>query len=354
LQHERYINITFFGLGFLWDTITLQRIDLLFENIVFIWNLTLVAGVIVLLNVYDANRLHNKITNKVAPFLPIVLQFSFGGLFSAFTVFYFKSASVSSSWPFLIFLLGLFIGNEFFRSSYTRLTFQLGIFFVALFSYSAFLLPILLGRLGNLIFIASGFAALLMIGLLIYLMLRIIRERIVKAMKALIISIGCIYIAFNLAYFLNIIPPIPLALKESGIYHTIQPIKHKSFIYALQFEPSPWYKPFRQEDNTFHWSPGDNIFSYSSIFAPTKIDTNIYHRWKYYDETKKEWVQYAKISFPVRGGRDGGYRGYTVISNARPGNWFVEVINEQGQVLGRRNFRVVTADSQPILETTYK
>lgn len=353
-KHERIITPLAFLVGFIWDNLTLRRIDLLFENLTFILNIFIVAASIVLINAYESRRLRLKILEKVARFLPLLMQFSFGGLFSAFFVFYSRSASIISSWPFLLFLLVLFIGNDFFRKRYIKLTFQMSVFFIALFSYSAFLIPILTGKIGDTIFITSGIAALLGIGALIYLLFEVTPEKIRQNKKALILSIGTIFAFFHILYFTNIIPPIPLSLKEIGIYHSLERINSDKYIYEVSFEPAPWYLFFKKQSFVFHWTSGQPVFAYSAVFAPTKLDTKIYHRWLYFDEGSRDWTESARIGFPITGGRDGGYRGYSVKYNLKPGKWRVEVITEQDKVLGHQTFKVVIQDVYPKIKLEFR
>lgn len=345
VKYERYITPVAFLAGFIWDNLTLRRIDLWFENITFIWNIFLVATSIVLINAYEAGHLKWRVFEKIARFVPILMQFSFGGLFSAFFVFYSRSGSVLSSWPFLLFLLLLFLGNDFFRKRYLKLTFQLSVFFIVLFSYSVFAVPILVGKIGDGIFFASGMASLLIFGVILYILFRIIPEKMRQNRNALTLGIGSIFAIFQIFYFTNIIPPIPLSLKESGIYHSLERVNSAKYIYEVSFEPAPWYLFFKAQSSVFHLTPGQPVYSYSAVFAPTKLDTKIYHRWSYFDEKLNDLVESSRVGFLIIGGRDGGYRGYTVKYNAKPGKWRVEVITERGQVLGHRTFKIVSSDT---------
>ena len=357
-KYERYITPIAFFAGFVWDNLTLRRIDLAYENIMLLWNLFVIAASIILINTYEAGHLRSlisgKIISKAIRIVPIFMQFAFGGLFSAFFVFYSRSSSVLASWPFLLFLAALFIGNEFFRKKYLRLTFQMSIFFIVLFSYSVFALPIFVGKMGALIFIASGLAALAILFIIALAIFKITPERFKQNLRALTLSIASIYILFNIFYFANIIPPMPLSLKESGIYHSIERIPEGNNIYKISFEPAPWHLFFKGSSDTFHLVTGESIYSYSAVFAPTKLNIAILHRWSYFDKEKGDWIEVSRLKFPMRGGRDGGYRGYTLKSNITPGKWRVDVITDRGQVLGRRTFEVVEALALPRLETAFR
>jgi len=164
-------------------------------------------------------------------------------------------------------------------------------------------------------------------------------------------SLPGLIISFQILYFANIIPPIPLVLKESGIYHSIERASQEGYIYQVSYEPAAWYLFFKDQSDKFHWTEGGVIYSYSAIFAPTKFNIPIFHRWLYFDTQSDGWVERALIQFPIAGGRDGGYRGYTFKESVQPGKWRVEVITESGQILGRRTFTVVETDSPPKIKT---
>ena len=56
LKYERIILPFSFVTGFIWDNLTLRRIDLVYENIVFAWNIFLMALVITLIKMNYAGR----------------------------------------------------------------------------------------------------------------------------------------------------------------------------------------------------------------------------------------------------------------------------------------------------------
>ncbi|MFH1036659.1 MAG: DUF2914 domain-containing protein, partial [Patescibacteria group bacterium] len=326
----------------------------LYENFVFIWGLLQIALVIILLNAYDAGRLRGKIFDKIIPFLPIFMQFSFGNLFSGFIVFYIRSGSILISWPFLLILGALFLGNEFFRKRYLHLSFQTGVFFIALFSYSVFVTPVLLNEMGASIFLLSGAVSLLILGAVLFLQFLIMPAKIKFNLKPILVSVGTIYLVFQILYFGNIIPPAPLSVKDSGIYHSIERVNNGNYFYRVGFEPAPAYLFFEEQSGTFHKMRGDFVYSYSAIFSPADLDVTILHKWSYFDETKGDWTEIARIPLNIIGGRDKGYRGYSYIINPAAGKWRVDIITGRGQVLGRRNFNVVEVESSPDIETEFR
>lgn len=366
MKYERYFSPLALFTGFILDNLTLRRIDFLAENII-ILSYLLIAGLsIIILNFYDDKKelkvsqpywqLHhiwlNRVSDKFANFLPFILQFAFGGLFSAFVIFYSRSASFITSWPFLIFLTTLLIGNEFFRQKYySRLIFQFSIYFVAIFSYSVFVMPLIVKEIGTMIFIISGLTSIVLISLFYFLIYKVLPIRIKQSRNSIIISIGVIYIFFNIFYFANIIPPIPLALKESGIYHDILRVGND---FIVQLEIAPWYRFFESFNPVFHWQSGEPVYSFSAIFAPANIKTKIFHKWLFYDEIQAKWLEQNRIGFSIVGGRDGGYRGYTVNTKITPGKWRVDVITEEGRILGRIKFEIIESSNMPELQREIK
>jgi hypothetical protein len=86
------------------------------------------------------------------------------------------------------------------------------------------------------------------------------------------------------------------------------------------------------------------VYCFAKVFAPTSIQTEIFHKWERYDDVEKKWIQHARMSYSIVGGGDGGYRGYTYIQNYRDGKWRCSVETQRGQVLGRENFTVDTTN----------
>lgn len=346
LKYERFISPLSLLAGFVTDNLTLRRIDLLVENIAILSYLFIVGVSILILNAYDVGRLRGKTIDKLYDILPFVMQFAFGGLFSVFVVFYFRSASFFASWPFLLVLAGLLVGNEVFRKQYSRLVFQLSIYFAAIFSYSVFAVPIVLNKMNDMVFLISGFASIAFISLFVFTISLVLREKLNPARGIFIKSIAGIYLLFNVFYFANIIPPIPLSLKESGIYHDVQRL---SGGYVIKTEPTQWPGFFNNFNRVFHWKRGEPVYCYSAVFAPAKINTEILHRWSYFNDEKKEWEVKSLLGFPIIGGRDGGYRGYSVKYEIEPGKWRVDVITEQGKILGRIKFEIIEVNESPKL-----
>ncbi len=149
-------------------------------------------------------------------------------------------------------------------------------------------------------------------------------------------------------YFLNWIPPVPLSMKFGGIYHEV---KRAGDRYELSFEKK-WYQVWKQSDSMV---PTDEpIYCFTAVFAPVDLNTTIYHHWYFRASSKKPFTHADKIPIKISGGREGGYRAYTLKRQLDPGDWRVDVETEDGRIIGRVSVKVAELDEpQPTLKTMF-
>ncbi len=329
-------------LGFVGDSLTLRRVAGVFENIMMVVYLAVTALAILAVNYLRQKENRSAFMEKVYLFAPFVIQFTLGGLFSGFTVFYFRSGSLASSWIFLIILLVLMLGNEIFKKRYEHLVFQVTALFTAIYFYIA--VPVLVNKIGAVVFLLSGLVSLILITGCIYLFVRIIPEQIREHKKLFMGTVGGMFVLVNVLYFTNIIPPIPLALKTGEAYYQVEKV---SGGYRVIDETSSHFL----RTKTLYVSPGDSVYVFSSVFAPTKIGTSISHVWQYYDPILKKWTTENTVSFPISGGREQGYRGYSYKTEPKEGKWRVRVETQRGQVIGMIHFNIkYSSEPQEVVE----
>lgn len=108
--------------------------------------------------------------------------------------------------------------------------------------------------------------------------------------------------------------------------------------YLVTYDPDKTYKFWRTYNHYVKYKPGDTIFAFTSIFAPTDLKKAVAHRWMWYNPNNHRWETSDVISYKVTGGRGKGYRGYTYKTNLHPGKWKVEVITKGGSILGTMKF----------------
>lgn len=346
--HYRHLMTLSFLVGFTIDNLTLTRIDLLLDNLILFTYLIIACAGIVATNFFEAHKLKGSLFARIGPFFPLAIQFALGGLFSGLFVFYSRSASLAGSWLFLVVLVGLLLGNEFFEKYYRKLAFQVSVLFFAFFSFAIFFIPVILKTFGVWTFVLSGVISILFIAFFVRALGHFIPSRVRETTKSLIIGVGGIFFAINIFYFTNITPPLPLSLKDAGVYHSVK--RTPGGEYAVQYEPRKWYQFYKSYNDSFHLTEGGAVYFYSAVFAPTALGTHILHRWWYYDEIAEEWRETDKVRFPIVGGADGGYRGFSTKSVVVPGMWRVDVITERGQVLGRETFMIIKTEDSPALE----
>lgn len=350
-RHERHLSSLGLVGGFLFDIFTLTRVDHTLENVWIGFHLVAAAIGILVINMYEEGRLVEKVQGRAHFWWTFIIQFAFGGLFSVYLVFYTRSGSIFASWPFLLLLLLNFIANERLRDKYARLGFQITMLFLALLFYDIYIVPIVVGNISPHIFILSGVVSLIVILAFILFLAIVTPTRIRREKWLLVLAIGGVYVLINVLYFTDLIPPIPLALKQAGIYHSITRSDDGDYTAVTESDANKhWYQYFELHP-TIHLAPGESAYMYSAVFAPASFATSIVHRWDYFDEKNRKWVTSSVIPLVIVGGRDGGFRTFSDKSALTPGLWRVRVETPSGQVIGSLRFEVALVDQKPALTT---
>jgi hypothetical protein len=336
-RYERQLSALGMIGGFVTDNFMFRRVDLPNTQIIFLVYLAVAMVTILILhgiNSHTERGPHDKPPRWQA-FLPVATQFALGGLWSGFLIFYTRSAVLLASWPFLLVLVAIFIGNEVFKNYYERLVFTATLLFFGIFSYAIVTVPIYIHQIGVFAFLLSGLAAITAFTVFLWALFLFGRKAFVESKWPIIGASAAVYALINIFWFTNILPPLPVALAKSGIYTDV---KHVGDDYIGTGEPQAWYQaPFTQ---VVHVAPGQALYAYTAVFAPVKLTTRITHNWQHYNETRKRWVSVSRVSYPINGGRDGGYRGYTIKRNPAAGEWRVDFATADGHLLGRERFTV--------------
>jgi hypothetical protein len=349
-RFERPISSLSLVAGFVFDALTLKRVDTLWENIWVLAHLIIVGVFIILIHVQESNPGDEHDPSKRHFWYVNILQFFFGGILSTYLVFYFRSADIFTTWPFILLLAIAFIANESFKKHYIRFSFQISLFFLSIYAFAIFLVPVVLHKIGMWVFLLSGILSLISISIFIAILLHFIKERR-ESEKLILFLVAGIFLMVNILYFTNLIPPIPLSLKDADVLHSIQ--KNKDGNYDVTYEDYGWRGYFKLYPD-FNQVAGTPVYVFSAIFSPKGLNITIVHEWQHYDEIQKKWVTESKINLPVTGGRDGGFRTYSVRSGLAAGKWRVNIKTEQGQVIGNTRFYLIQAFSTPALANATK
>lgn len=342
-RNEKYFLIVFFIGGFVFDSLTLGRIDRIYDLSVLCTHMILLTITLYLYNLVDDGRWKNTVLERFQMYFPLAIQFFFGGLSSAYVIFFSRSVSLTKTLSFFIILVALLLANEFLKKRISNKYFQFSVYFFVNFTFFTFMVPVFVKEMNTTIFIISGVISLVFTILLttfIYRKSPSTRGEI-SIYKLFRIILG-IYVMLNVFYFTNLIPPVPLALHSGMVAHKVE---KKNNNYLVTYEQDEWYIFWRDHRIKFLHEPGERVYIFTSIFAPTEIKKSIYHRWKKYNVNTRKWEVLDKISYEITGGRDDGFRGYTYKNNVTPGLWKVDVITQEGLILGVIDFEIITDNS---------
>jgi len=330
----------FFFSGVAYDTLTLTRIDRLQDNLLLLIYLLLLGVLIVLtgqLGIEPAPEREQlaalspfvRWVLRVRPYYPMAVQFLLGGLFSAYAIFYSRSATLTSTAIFFALLVVLLVGNEFLRDRLSSLRLLVSLYALVCFAFFTFFLPVMTGYMNAAIFLVGALLSAVVTFRVVQLVYRNNPDRSKRE------AIGVTAPAFTLIgllvgfYFLNWIPPVPLSMKFGGMYREVQKQDDR---FMLSFDRE-WYQIWKRSQSPF---PADEpIYCFTAVFAPVALNTTVYHHWYFRTNSDRPFIHADKIPIKITGGREGGYRAYTFKQRLDPGDWRVDVETEDGRVVGQ-------------------
>lgn len=338
-RHKKYAPVIFFIGGFIWDSLTLGRIDGWYSNTVLLIYLISLTICLYIFNIADDGRWENTFLEEYEEYTPLAIQFFLGGLSSAYVIFFFQSVTLTKTIVFFLILVVLLLSNELLKHRISNKYLQFGAYFFVNFTFFTFFLPGVFGMMNTFLFVISGLlsltSTLFLIGY-IYQVSPSTREEI-TGWKIGLLILG-IYLTINACYAFNLIPPVPLSLESGLVAYNVEK-KNNNFL--VSYEQTAFYDFWKTYDKTFNYAKGDTVYIFTSIFAPTDLKKSVEHEWKWYDPDNDKWNTTDTISYDVIGGREGGFRGYTFKENIWPGRWQVDVTTEEGMVLGEIDFKII-------------
>ncbi len=345
------LPVVFFLAGVTYDTVTLTRIDRLTDNLILLLYISLLGALIVLTartdlaaagapEILPDTHAVASFVKRARPYYPYAIQFLLGGLFSAYAIFYSQSASLTGTAVFFAVLVALLVANELFRDRLSSLRLLVCLFALVCFSFLTFFLPVLTGVMHTLLFLLGAVLSLAAT----FWIVRLVYEGLPDRPKSKVALVGAPPVALVAVlvgfYFLHWIPPVPLSMKFAGVYHKIGKTDGR---YQLGFEEGAWYQFWKRSDDPFRGAGPAHCFT--AVFAPVALQTTIVHHWQYRPAGRSDgtFATTDRIPMTISGGRETGYRGYTVKSRLDPGEWRVDVETREGRVIGRIGFHVTEA-----------
>ncbi len=349
----------FFAAGFLFDIVTLSRVDDLFSLLQEGLYLVVLAGLMV-----QDERVRAGVAKpprwlvKAWHYAEEAIHFLLGSLLSVFTLFYLKSTSGLSSLLFLAFLAALLVANELPRFREFGPVVRVGLLSLCLTTYLALLLPIVAGFLSAWLFVAA-------VGLSCAAFWWLVRRLSASTRDAASVRRRVAAPAFAVqgllaaAYFFGVIPPVPLSVQFIGIYHDIvppgaqaapAPTQEASLLGGGRLGASrgryqlkhlrPWWKVWQHGDQEYAARPGDVVYCFARVFAPRGFKDAVYVHW-WAEARSGGWEDQGRTRLDISGGRVDGFRAYATKRNYHPGRWRVEVESEDGRDLGTIHFRLI-------------
>ncbi|SDG99899.1 DUF2914 domain-containing protein [Psychroflexus sediminis] len=344
-RHQKYAPVLFFTGGFIFDTFTLGRIDRTYDIVFLCLYMALLTISLYLFNLDDDGKWEGTFIGRYSKYFPLVIQFFFGGLSSAFVIYFFRSVSLSKTMAFFILLLILLFANEFLKKKISNKYLQFSVYFFISFTFFAFMIPVFIKEINTVVFIISGLVSLgSTLALIVFIYASSPSTRTEISLKKLVSLILFLYISTNVFYYFRLIPPVPLAMETGLVAHDVQ-IKDNKYI--LTYESDDWYIFWRSHQIDFHRLDDEPVYVFTSIFAPTDLNTSVFHRWKWYNPDTENWEVTEDIGFEVTGGRGRGFRGYTYKTNVTEGQWKVQVITEEELIIGVVDFVIKNTSEFP-------
>lgn len=346
-RNERSVTVLSFVAGFLFDVVTLGRIDS--------W---LAIGQQIVYLVVIAAALTQMFLEQGGPQLELdkmfvlkrwyyqyrtaIVHFLFGSLLNLYTIFFFKSSSLLVSFFFLAFLVLILVANESRRFKSLGLPFKFAMLSLCVLSFFAYVVPILVGSIGLLVFLLSMLVGCLpLIGLGWWVRARG-PQLFALARKQIHLPLSLVLLGFFILYYFRVIPPVPLSIPFIGVYHSVERTEQG---YLLGHERPTW-RFWHNGDQEFLAQPGDKVYVFFRIFSPTRFSDQVLMRW-YWKDDARGWTLQDSIPIKIVGGREQGFRGYGFKSKYQPGAWKVQIETTDAREIGRVYFDLQTGPEWP-------
>ena len=329
-NNEIRCDIAFFVAGIIFDIFTLSSIDDPFAIIQQVIYLVIIGTFIFLeFSLTKTDLKENSMWKSTWDYHPLIVHFLLGSLLSAYSLFFIKSASLFSSVFFILMMISLLVFNEMKRLQNSTWNFKWSLFLLCVFCFFSMTTPLWMGFVGWTPFL---FSIACTIGVLAAYnhFLKIKIPNVLNLKRRLIIpGVLTITLLFSF-YLLGWIPPVPLAATHIGIYHHIE---KKGDQYFLAHERPAW-KIWHSGDQDFLAKPGDKIYFFAKLYSPSGFKDSVFLHWHFYD-SKLGWSSTDRIPMAINGGREEGYRGYSVKQNYQEGEWKISVETTDGREIGR-------------------
>ena len=349
-RHAMAEIAVFFAAGFLFDILTLSRIDDVVTLVQQGLYLVVLGALMIMDERYSAGvGAPPRWLAKAWRFAEDAIHFLLGSLLSSFMLFYLKSSSGLSALFFMSILGGLLIANELPGVREKGPVVRFALLSLCVTSYGALLLPILLGSIRKWMFVA---AVALACGGAVWCVRNLSRSTgdapsVHRRVARPALGVQAILLV---GYFAGAIPPVPLSVQYIGIYHEVVPPGAQAAAaegaevgdpgsirtYELKHQRPRW-KWWQHGDQDFAARPGDVVYCFARVFAPRGFRDAIYVHWLW-KGGKGGWQDQGRAQLDITGGRGDGFRAFATKKNYQAGRWRVEIETEDGRDIGTIHF----------------
>ncbi|HEV2431933.1 MAG TPA: DUF2914 domain-containing protein [Burkholderiales bacterium] len=346
-RNESRVAAAFFAAGFVFDMLTVGRIDswvTIGQQLAYL--LVIMA---VLLHMFSEQGSapadisgRGIVVRRYYEYRSAVVHFLLGALLNLYAIFYFKSSSLLVSFGFLGVLVAVLLANELRRIKAFGLAVKFALLGLCFLSFSACVIPIIVGSIGLGVFLLSMLAGCVPLVAGAWWAVAKTPNQTLQARRQILVPLGCVVVGFLAFYLFRLIPPVPLSIPFMGVYHNVE---RTDTGYRLSHERPAW-RFWHNGDQNFAARPGDKVYVFFRIFSPARFSDQTEMRW-YWKDPARGWTLHDSIPIRIVGGREQGFRGYGVKSNYQSGDWKVLVETTDGREIGRVYFDLTLAPEAP-------
>jgi hypothetical protein len=345
---RRHSNVVMFAAGFLFDLVTIRRIDAWTDLSIQLFYLSSLTALLVVQHREARGQWKPPaLLARAWAYNVEVLHFFYGGLLSAYVVLYLKSSTRARPIVFFVLLVALMFFNEMPQVRRAGYRLRLGLYAFCVLSFLNYFVPILIGRMSGWVFLLALGASAGVVWLVAdRLAARETDRKNVRAHLFLPALVVCVLIGG--LYVFRLIPPVPLSVQFQGIYHDV---RREEGELVLTYEKPPLYLFWRDDSRPFRKRPGDRLHYFVRVFAPTRFQHAVFARWEH-EDADGDWRTRDRIRLPIVGGRAAGFRSWAVKTNFEAGRWRVIAETEDGRAMASLTFTVT--EDEAATERTWR
>lgn len=333
IKNFKHISLSLFVFGFILDYFTLPNVTSIYSIYIGGIFMLVIGTLIYIREILGTDKINIKNEDRYVNLLSLLIALLLGSFTSFVFVYYIRGGDIVANIPILFLILTLMLSNEFIKNK-LRLYVDLITYSIATIFYFIFAVPYVLKNINFFSFLIS----LLISNMFLYFYLKVIfrfKKDILKYKLYNYLLIPSLFL--SLIYISNIFPAVPLNLKYSGLY---KEIKVSNINNVLSYDLISKIKRNIFLKNVIKKEEVSEINFYAELQAPSNLKGNITHLWEYHDTKSGAWVKINEVKYEIIGGREGGFRGYSKITNLNLGDYRIKVLLDNKRLAGKISFTV--------------